>query len=120
MNEDPVRALDEAYDRSKECPIIHAMNILSSKWMMPIIWHLLVDGDMTYNELTRTVKGISNTMLTRCLHELMDKGIVIRYDSDDGEPRSLYSLSESGRGLLPAMQCLFDWGADHMERMDSQ
>jgi DNA-binding HxlR family transcriptional regulator len=80
MGENPAQAMNEALDPSKECPIIYAMNLLSSKWMMPIIWHLLVDGDLSYNDLRRILKDISNTMLTRCLKSLTESGLVDRTD----------------------------------------
>ena len=70
--------------------------------------------------LTRTVKGISDTMLARCLHELMENGIIIKYETDEEPPRCLYTLSEAGKGLLPAMQCLFEWGAEHMDEEENR
>lgn len=70
MDNSQARAMAASLDPDRECPIVYAMNILSSKWMMPIIWHLLVDGNMSFNDLSRAVGGISNTMLTRCLKQL--------------------------------------------------
>ncbi len=115
MGDERAQVMNEALDTTKECPIIYAMNLLSSKWMMPIIWHLLVDGPLSYNDLLRILKDISNTMLTRCLKSLTDNSLVDRKDLGGAPPRVIYSISEKGRGLLPAMQCLFDWGNEMMD-----
>ena len=63
------------YDGS--CEIVAALNLLSGRWKLPILWKLSY-GNMRYNELKRQVHGITNIMLTRSLQELEAHGIVIR------------------------------------------
>ena len=55
------------YDGS--CEIVAALNLLSGRWKLPILWKLSY-GNMRYNELKRQVHGITNIMLTRSLQEL--------------------------------------------------
>lgn len=50
------------YDGS--CEIVAALNLLSGRWELPILWKLSY-GNMRYNELKRQVHGITNIMLTR-------------------------------------------------------
>ncbi len=120
MDNSQAKAMAAALDPDRECPIVYAMNILSSKWMMPIIWHLLVDGDMSFNELSRKVGGISNTMLTRCLKQLVQNGLIVKTDCGGTPPRVIYSLSEIGEGLIPTMQCLFQWGNMVMDKAEEK
>ncbi len=108
--DDIAKELRDARDPSKECPIIYAMNVFSSKWSMPVIWHLLIDGDMSYNDLSRAVGDISNRMLTLCLKDLVREGVVSRTAVGGSTPRTVYGITEAGKGLLPMMRELFYWG----------
>ncbi len=108
--DDIAKELREAHDPSRECPIIYAMNVFSSKWSMPVIWHLLIDGDMSYNDLSRAVGDISNRMLTLCLKDLVREGVVSRTVVEGTPPRTIYRITEAGKGLLPMMKDLFYWG----------
>ena len=72
------------YDGS--CEIVAALNLLSGRWKLPILWKLSY-GNMRYNELKRQVHGITNIMLTRSLQELEAHGIVVRIQySGDPSP----------------------------------
>ena len=52
------------------CPIIHALNLIGGKWKLPVLWHLFDAESVRYNELKRSVVGITNIMLPQCLREL--------------------------------------------------
>ena len=56
------------------CPIIHALNLIGGKWKLPVLWHLFDAESVRYNELKRSVVGITNIMLTQCLRELEAAG----------------------------------------------
>ena len=47
------------------CPIIHALNLIGGKWKLPVLWHLFDAESVRYNELKRSVVGITNIMLTQ-------------------------------------------------------
>ena len=54
-------------------------------------------------------------MLTKCLRELEDYGLVHRQQYNAVPPRVEYSLTERGKELLPALGALYAWGRDQME-----
>ena len=83
------------------CPIIHALNLIGGK---------------CYNELKRSVVGITNIMLTQCLRELEAAGLVRRNDFGEVPPRVEYSLTGRGRELLPALRELYKWGEKQLAR----
>ena len=56
------------------CPIIHALNLIGGKWKLPVLWHLFDAESVRYNELKRSVVGITNITLTQCLTELETAG----------------------------------------------
>lgn len=103
-----------AYDGT--CPIIHALDIIGGKWKLPILWHLADRKTVRYNELRRTVKGVTNMMLTKCLKELEADGLVSRVQYPEVPPRVEYSLTDSGARLIPSLDTLYAWGAEHLAR----
>ena len=76
------------------CPIIHALNLIGGKWKLPVLWHLFDAESVRYNELKRSVVGITNIMLTQCLRELETAGLVRRDDFGEVPPRA-------GQGTAP-------------------
>ena len=95
------------------CPIIHALNLIGGKWKLPVLWHLFDAESVRYNELKRSVVGITNIMLTQCLRELEAAGLVRRNDFGEVPPRVEYSLTGRGRELLPEMM-LPEWNHDFL------
>ena len=48
----------------KNCVMVYAMDVLGGKWRLPIMWKLYQNKTMRYNELKRSLTGITNIMLT--------------------------------------------------------
>ena len=95
---------------------IHALNLIGGKWKLPVLWHLFDAESVRYNELKRSVVGITNIMLTQCLRELEAAGLVRRNDFGEVPPRVEYSLTGRGRELLPALRELYKWGEKQLAR----
>ena len=103
------------YDDKTECPILHVFRRIGGKWKLPILWHLADQETVRYNELKRSVRGVTNMMLTKCLRELEDFGLVIRQQYNEVPPRVEYSLTNRGKTLLPALEQLYAWGREQLE-----
>ena len=103
--------------RLDDCPLTFALNLIGGKWRLPIIWALSKNGAMRYNELRRSIGGITNMMLTQSLRELESYGIVYRKQYMEIPPRVEYSLTQSGENLIPALKALASWGKE-MKRSD--
>ena len=103
------------YDNKTECPILHVFRRIGGKWKLPILWHLADQETVRYNELKRSVRGVTNMMLTKCLRELEDFGLVIRQQYNEVPPRVEYSLTNRGKTLLPALEQLYAWGREQLE-----
>jgi DNA-binding HxlR family transcriptional regulator len=65
---------------------------------------------LRYNELKRNIEGITNMVLTQSLKELESDGIVNRKQYMEIPPRVEYSLTDSGKELIPALKALANWG----------
>jgi len=97
-----------------KCAVIHALEIIGGKWRLPIIWELSAQESMRYNELKRHLNGITNIMLTRALQGLEEHGLVSRTEYNQIPPHVEYSLTESCRELLPALEIINQWGKRQM------
>ncbi|MCD8366522.1 MAG: helix-turn-helix transcriptional regulator [Clostridiales bacterium] len=112
MAEQKTNAAEPAFQ--DKCPVIVALEIIGGKWRLPIIWELSAVESMRYNELRRRLDGITNIMLTRSLRALEEHGLVIRRELNQIPPHVEYSLSDSCRKLIPALEIINDWGATQM------
>ncbi|MHC1685051.1 MAG: winged helix-turn-helix transcriptional regulator [Clostridiaceae bacterium] len=92
------------------CPVIHALQIIGGKWRIPIIWHISVAKSIRYNELKRSIPGITNIMLTRSLQSLEKHGLIKRVEHNKIPPHVEYSLTELCEELMPALKVINEWG----------
>ncbi|MDT5348767.1 MAG: hypothetical protein QOH91_2054 [Mycobacterium sp.] len=98
-----------------ECPIDATLSVIDGRWKGTILWRLC-DGPMRTAELRRSIPGITERMLIRHLHELVDDGIIRRHDARTVPPCVRYSISDYGMTLAPVLLSLCEWGRKHMQR----
>ena len=91
------------------CPVATAVALVGGKWKLLIIRNLRV-SPWRFNELQRSLEGVSQKMLTDSLRQLIDDGLVYRHDYQEMPPRVDYSLTELGEKLLPILDALADFG----------
>lgn len=92
-----------------ECPVATAVELIGGKWKLLIIRNLRV-RPWRFNELQRDLDGISQKVLTDSLRQLIDDGLVYRYDFKQMPPKVEYGLTDLGKKLLPVMDSLADFG----------
>ena len=92
-----------------ECPVATAVELIGGKWKLLIIRNLRV-RPWRFNELQRDLKGISQKVLTDSLRQLIDDGLVYRFDFKQMPPKVEYGLTELGKKILPVMDSLANFG----------
>jgi DNA-binding HxlR family transcriptional regulator len=95
------------------CPIDAAVQALSGKWKIIILWKLR-EKPMRFGELKRAVAGITEKMLIQQLRELEQDEIIYRQDFQEMPLRVEYSLTHKGRKLRPVFDALWQWGQEHL------
>ena len=91
-----------------------AFSVLGKRWNGMIV-SSLGGGPSTFVSLRGAVSGISDTVLADRLAELAEAGLVARA-VDAGPPVTVsYSLTDSGRGLLPILDQLGTWASANLE-----
>ncbi|MCH4888154.1 helix-turn-helix transcriptional regulator [Acidaminobacter sp. JC074] len=88
----------------------YTMNTIAGKWKLVILWHIYDNEVIRFNELMRSVNGITHKMLSNQLKELVNDDIIHKEIYKEVPPKVEYSLTEKGKTLIPIMDLLFDWG----------
>lgn len=117
MTEKPRTAARKArHQDPNNCPVEAALNRIGGKWKGLIVLRLLVRM-RRFNELLRSLPGCTQRMLTNQLRELEADGIVHREVYAEVPPRVEYSLTETGRDLMPMIRAMCEWGQKHIQRI---
>ena len=95
------------------CPVTPLLLMLQGKWKNQILYQLCIHDTIRFNELKRSLNGITNTMLTTALRELEKDGLVHRKQFNEIPPHVEYSFTEKGRDLLPVFYAIAVWGFTH-------
>ena len=91
------------------CPLNRALGLIGGKWKMQILCALSNNGPTRYNRLTKTLDGVSNTVLANALRELEEDGLVLRREYLEVPVRVEYEITAPGRALVPILDRLGDW-----------
>ena len=89
------------------------LNRIGDKWSVMVVGILGRHGIMRFNELKRTINGVSQRMLTLTLRNLERDGLVTRTIYPEIPPRVEYGLTELGRSLMGPMNALWAWAEEH-------
>ena len=98
---------------TEQTPFEYTLSIIGGKWKMRILYQLLHNGILRFNELKRRIPGITYKMLSSQLKELENDGLVLRKEYPQVPPKVEYSLSERGLSLMPVLNSMCDWGKSH-------
>lgn len=108
-----VTALDGPH-RVEDCRAVGTVLArVGDKWSVLVIM-LLQDGPRRFNELKRTIGGISQRMLTLTLRGLERDGLVTRTMYPTIPPRVDYALTDLGRSLAEPVKALGEWAYGNM------
>ncbi|MET8139089.1 helix-turn-helix domain-containing protein [Sphaerisporangium sp. NPDC005288] len=94
------------------CPATAVLRRVGDKWS-PVLLSLLARGGHGFNELDRSVEGLSRRMLIRTLRSLERDGLVSRTVHASVPPRTEYALTDLGRSLREHLDALGRWAVTH-------
>ena len=100
-----------------ECPVATTVSLIGSKWKLLIMRNLLA-RPLRFNELQKSIDGISQKALTEALRSMEADGIVIRKAYPEVPPRVEYSLTELGESMRPIIKAMENWGTAYKEQMN--
>jgi DNA-binding HxlR family transcriptional regulator len=94
---------------SATCAIVDAWELLGRRWSLHILKNLSTREVIRFNELKRSLPGISSTVLSERLLELEREGLVTKKIYPEVPPRVEYSITPQARELEVIIKDLARW-----------
>lgn len=102
------------FESIDKMPFDQALNLISGKWKMNILFAISQLGTMRYGEIKRVCGKITHRVLSEKLKELEVNGLIKRKEYPQIPPKVEYSLTEKGKTLLPILKSICDWGKENL------
>jgi DNA-binding HxlR family transcriptional regulator len=103
---------DVPQDHSTCVVVREVLDRVGDKWSVLVI-ALLGERGQRFNELKRSIEGISQRMLTLTLRQLEHDGLVSRTVHPTVPPRVDYALTDLGESVLEPISALIRWANEH-------
>jgi DNA-binding HxlR family transcriptional regulator len=99
------------------CPIARTLDLVGDRWTL-LVLRDLYGGKSRFDEFLASPEGIATNILSERLARLEREKLIVRSpDAEDGR-RGIYSLTDSGKSLLPVLGTMRDWGLAHIPGAD--
>ena len=102
-----------------DCPVAVTVSMIGSKWKLLIMRNLL-GRPWRFNELQKSIEGISQKALTEALRSMEADGIVSRTVYPEVPPRVEYALTKLGESMRPIIKSMETWGMAYKEQMQEE
>jgi DNA-binding HxlR family transcriptional regulator len=89
--------------------VIDTWKVLGKRWSLLILKSLNSQESIRFNELKRTLAGISSTVLAERLLELEREGLIVKKIYPEIPPKVEYSLTYRAKELEIVLRSLGDW-----------
>lgn len=91
------------------CAIVGVWEVLGRRWSLHILKNLSTKEVIRFNELKRSLLGISSTVLSQRLLELEREGLVTKKIYPEVPPRVEYSITPQAKELEVIIKDLARW-----------
>lgn len=89
--------------------ICQAMQTLSGRWRLPILYVIFQSSGLRFNEIKRQLKEITSRQLIIELRQLEEMDFVSKSKSESDDNISLYSLKQKGSDLIYLFYDYMNW-----------
>ncbi len=96
------------------CPVEATFSLISGKYKMIIMYHLMDEGVLRYSQLQKYIPQATAKMLSQQLRELEADGLVHREVYPVVPPKTEYSLTEKGMSMKEIITSVCEWGRTYM------
>jgi len=101
-----------------DCPITRVIGVISSKWALPVLYHLLrASGPVRFGALRKAIGRVTQRELSLTLKRFEGIGVVNRKVYPEVPPRVEYWLTPLGRSLEEPILALGRWGERHADKL---
>ena len=106
-------------ETNDHCPVEATLELIGGKYKALILWHL-AENKLRFTELRKAITSATPKMLTQQLRELESQHLIHREVFPVIPPKVEYSLTETGRSLMPILVAMRDWGAGYLRKKDME
>ena len=106
-------------EEKENCPVETTLEMIGGKYKALILWHL-AEKQLRFSELRRAITNATPKMLTQQLRELETNELIHREVFPVIPPKVEYSLTETGRSLLPILIAMRDWGSTYLRGQNQE
>lgn len=99
------------------CPIRNVVARFGDKWSLLVLLVISGAGVVRFNELGRMIPDISTRVLSTTLKTLEADGLIDRKVYAQVPPKVEYTLTETGRSLIPLIMQLTEWAQQNMKNV---
>src|SRR5688500_4011038 len=108
-NREEFNSRAETKTLEEKCQILDIWNVLSRRWSLIILKNLSIKNVVRFNELKRSLKGISSTVLSDRLTELEREGLIAKKIYPEIPLKVEYALTTKTKDLELILQSLNKW-----------
>jgi DNA-binding HxlR family transcriptional regulator len=101
--------LEDSRTRASCAIVVGVWELLGRRWSLHILKNLSTKEVIRFNELKRSLPGISSTVLSERLLELEREGLVTKKIYPEVPPRVEYSITPQARELEVIIKDLARW-----------
>ncbi len=101
------------YHDFERCAVNVTVGMIAGKWKPVILQHLKA-GETRFVALWRAIPRVSKKVLLEHLRQLEADGLVGRRELLTFPPEVCYSLTARGTALIPLLQTIDEWAAEHL------
>ena len=119
------KAAEKIVMEGKDCSarlaaIEDTLYVIGGKWKLKVIIALTEEGNMRFNELQRTITGISARVLSNELKELEMNGFIKRKVYTSTPVVIEYELTGYSDTLQNVLHAMIDWGTMHRNKIKTE
>ena len=92
------------------CPVEASLSVVGGKYKSIILYHLMTDRTLRFNEIQKLIPQATIKMLSQQLKDLEAEGIIHKEIYPVVPPKTEYSITEFGETLRHIIMAMCDWG----------
>jgi len=95
----------------KTCPIRASLGVLGKKWTLLILRNIALARIDRFNQIRRSVSGLTSRVLTMRLRELEESGLIKPLIIEERPKVVRWVLTEKGEDTIPILMSFISFGA---------
>lgn len=99
------------------CPIRNVVARFGDKWSLLVLLVINSNDTVRFNELGRQIPDISTRVLSSTLKTLEADGLIDRKVYAQVPPKVEYTLTDTGRSLVPLIMQLTEWAQQNITKI---